>query len=136
MTDHSNDPDRLSASEAARAIREGRLTVVELAEACLARCSSRPEVVAWAHLDAGLVRKEARRLDAVPMSQRTSPLFGVPIGIKDIFATKGGCPLDLRDEVLILWLKICQQSTGQSGMKAIKSGKTQESSSYSEPKAV
>lgn len=78
----------MTASEAARAIREGKLSVESLAKACLARIGSRPEVKAWAYLDEGRVLEEARRLDKVPVEER-SALFGLPAGIKDIFQTKG-----------------------------------------------
>ena len=90
MTDqHIAHPERLSASQAADAIAEGRLTVEELARALLGRIAERAEVHAWAHVDADLVIREAQRLDAVPMHKRKSPLFGVPVGVEDIFYTKG-----------------------------------------------
>ena len=46
------DPASLSATEAAEAIREGRLSSEILVRACLDRIARRePEVHAWAHLD-------------------------------------------------------------------------------------
>jgi Asp-tRNA(Asn)/Glu-tRNA(Gln) amidotransferase A subunit family amidase len=81
-------PARLSAVEAALAIRSGHLSIVQLAEACLARIAARPDIKAWAYIDRALVLEGARRLDAVPQDKRT-PLHGIPVGIKDIFETKG-----------------------------------------------
>ena len=66
---------QLSASEAARAIRAGRLTSETLVAACLERIAARDgELVAWAHVARGL-----------PVER--GPLHGVPVGIKDIFDT-------------------------------------------------
>lgn len=90
MTDpYVAHPERLSASQAADAIAEGRLTVEALARALLRRIVQHTEVHAWIHIDEQLNIQEAKRLDAVPMHERKSVLFGVPIGIKDIFYTKG-----------------------------------------------
>ena len=91
MSAHSDilRPERLSACEAADAIKNGRLTVEALARALLGRIAERTQVHAWAYVDEDLVIREAQRLDAVPMHERKSPLFGVPVGIKDIFYTKG-----------------------------------------------
>ena len=92
--DAFNAPTRLSATEIALLIRNGDLTVVQLAEACLARIGARPEIKAWAYIDRDLVLAEARRLDAVSPEKR-SPLHGIPVGIKDIFETKGKTSKDL-----------------------------------------
>ena len=88
MTDHSLHPECLSATEAAQAIREGRLKIEDLARACLSRADEDPKVKAWSFIDPDLIIKEAQRLDAVPMNERKSALFGLPVAIKDIFATK------------------------------------------------
>ena len=82
-------PERLSACEAADAIAAGQLTIETLARALLKRIAGRPEVKAWADLDEALILGEAKRLDAVPMVKRNSPLFGVPVAIKDIMYTSG-----------------------------------------------
>ena len=80
-----SDPFRLTASEAARRIAEGRLTARALVESCLERIASREsEVAAWAHIDADQALAEARARD---QSTPRGPLHGVPIGIKDIMNT-------------------------------------------------
>ena len=80
----------LSASDAARAIRDGALSAEQLAEACLARVrEAEPQVQAWQFLDAEHVRAQARTRDADRREARPSgPLHGVPVGIKDIIDTQ------------------------------------------------
>ena len=74
---------QLSASEAARAIRAGRLTSETLVAACLERIAARDgELAAWAHVAADASLAQARALDRQPAR---GPLHGVPVGIKDIF---------------------------------------------------
>ncbi|MBE0623795.1 MAG: amidase [Burkholderiales bacterium] len=76
---------RLGAREAANLIAEGGLGVAELVEACLARIEARePQVRAWTYLDAETARAQARDCDA---KGPRPPLYGVPIGIKDIIDT-------------------------------------------------
>lgn len=80
---------KLTASEAAAAIKAGSLTVEEYARALLARVEERDsKVEAWAFLDPELVLKQARELDQVPAAER-GPLHGVAVGVKDIIYAKG-----------------------------------------------
>jgi len=75
----------LPASEAARAIRAGRLTSEKLVAACLERIAARDrELAAWVHVAADGALSQARALDG---QQPRGPLHGVPVGIKDIFDT-------------------------------------------------
>jgi amidase len=77
----------MTAAAAASAIAEGRLTAEALVLSCLDRISLRePEVGAWIYLNADNALAEARRLDRLPSDQR-GPLFGIPIGLKDIIDT-------------------------------------------------
>jgi len=81
---------QLSATEAARKIREGDITSEELVQACLNRIEEIDDTVqAWAHLDPQYALEQARLLD----KQRNAggplgPLHGIPVGIKDIFDTQ------------------------------------------------
>ncbi len=78
-------------AECAELIRGGRLTVRDLAEHVLAVAeATEPTVHAYAHLDPGQVRAEARRADE-ELSRGTyrGPLHGMPIGVKDVFTTAG-----------------------------------------------
>jgi Asp-tRNA(Asn)/Glu-tRNA(Gln) amidotransferase A subunit family amidase len=79
----------LSASDAARFIRERIITSEQLVEACLTRIRDvDPQVQAWAFLDPDHARAQARAADVLRLSgQPIGPLRGVPVAIKDIFDT-------------------------------------------------
>ena len=79
----------LSASEAARLIREGVISSERLMEACLARVREIDgEIQAWAFLDPDYALAWARAADAwCSEGKPTGPLHGVPVGVKDIFDT-------------------------------------------------
>jgi Asp-tRNA(Asn)/Glu-tRNA(Gln) amidotransferase A subunit family amidase len=80
---------QLSTLESAAAVRDGRLTSLELVEACLERIEARePEVRAWAFLDPEHARKQARSADEARKRGRPlGPLHGLPVGVKDIVDT-------------------------------------------------
>ncbi len=80
----------LSATDAARAIRDGSISSEELVEACLARIRDVDESVqAWAFLDPEHALKQARELDERRREGRAlGALHGVPVGIKDIIDTE------------------------------------------------
>jgi Asp-tRNA(Asn)/Glu-tRNA(Gln) amidotransferase A subunit family amidase len=79
----------LSASEAARLIRDGIISSEQLVEACLARIREVDgQVQAWAFLDANHALAQARAADKWRLQGRpTGPLHGVPVAVKDIFDT-------------------------------------------------
>jgi Asp-tRNA(Asn)/Glu-tRNA(Gln) amidotransferase A subunit family amidase len=87
MTDSS--PAGLTASEAARRMRDGLLTSEELVQACLERIqATEPTVQAWTYLDEAHALAQARAADEARRSQQgVGPLHGVPVGIKDIIDT-------------------------------------------------
>jgi Asp-tRNA(Asn)/Glu-tRNA(Gln) amidotransferase A subunit family amidase len=75
------EPAKLTATEAMRLIRSGRLAPAELMEACLARIAERePAVRAFAWFDADAARREAA-------GARPGPLHGLPVGVKDVLDT-------------------------------------------------
>lgn len=80
----------LSATDAARAIRDGAISAEQLTEACLARVREVDErVQAWAFLDPEHVLNQARARDEERRQGRpTGPLHGVPVAIKDIIDTE------------------------------------------------
>lgn len=80
----------LGAATAAKAIRDGDITSVQLVEACLARIEEfEPTVQAWTHLDAENALNQAKIADKRHYDgEAEGPLNGVPVGIKDIFDTE------------------------------------------------
>src|SRR2546428_8887751 len=79
----------LGAAEAARLIRDGVISSVQLVEACLARVRDVDgQVQAWAFLDPEHALAQARAADEHRLSgQPIGPLHGVPVGLKDIIDT-------------------------------------------------
>src|SRR5215212_8200380 len=85
------DPTQLSAAEAGRAIADERLSPVALTEAYLDRIAALDSEL---HAYVLVLRNEA--LDAARQAEREirdgrrrGPLHGVPIGLKDIYKTRG-----------------------------------------------
>jgi Asp-tRNA(Asn)/Glu-tRNA(Gln) amidotransferase A subunit family amidase len=79
----------LTASEAARRIREGLLTSEELVQSCLEQIRAlEPKVQAWQFLDEAHALAQARALDERKRNgEPLGPLHGVPVGVKDIIDT-------------------------------------------------
>jgi Asp-tRNA(Asn)/Glu-tRNA(Gln) amidotransferase A subunit family amidase len=79
----------LGLSEAATEIREGRVSAVELATACLDRVAAvEPDVQAFSFIDRDHVLRQAQMLDDHRAHGRPiGPLHGVPVAIKDVFDT-------------------------------------------------
>lgn len=83
-------PNTLTAVEAARRIREGRLSSVDLVKACLARIAETDAALkAWVHLAPEQALAEAAELDRIRRAGLPlGPLHGVPVGLKDIIDTR------------------------------------------------
>ena len=79
----------LSASQAARLIRDGVINSEQLVAACLTHIQSvDDDIQAWAFLDPDYALTQARALDQLRLSgQPIGPLHGIPVAIKDIFDT-------------------------------------------------
>ncbi len=79
----------LTASEATRDIREGRISSVDLTKACLAQIDTTDaQIGAWAFLDSDMALAQAEAMDDLRRRGRPlGALHGVPVGIKDIFDT-------------------------------------------------
>jgi len=84
------NPAKLSAFEAAAAIREGSLRSEDLVQACLDRVGAiDDEVQAWAFLDRDYALEQARQRDEVHAAGGPEgPLHGVPVALKDIIDTE------------------------------------------------
>ena len=96
------DPADLGVLEAAELLSSGRLSSVELTEACLKRIEQRnggppsadgaPDAInAWARLYPDLAREQAADADRRRASEgeATPLLCGVPIGVKDLYGVAG-----------------------------------------------
>lgn len=83
-------PIELSALEAARHIREGRISSVDLVTACLERIEETDDqIMAWVFVDKDGALERAAELDLIRKSGLPiGPLHGVPIGLKDIIDTR------------------------------------------------
>jgi Asp-tRNA(Asn)/Glu-tRNA(Gln) amidotransferase A subunit family amidase len=87
--------NELSATEAVALLVRREISAEELTRACLEHIGKRdPEVQAWQFLDEKLALAQAREVDRSPKG----PLYGVPVGIKDIIdtadmPTEYGCSL-------------------------------------------
>lgn len=84
-------PYALTLTEAARLIRERKLSPVDLVEASLRRIERLDGAIeAWATIDRAGALSAAAELDQEARTRHfRGPLHGVPVGIKDIFYTAG-----------------------------------------------
>lgn len=90
--DTPNDPYRTpTLAEAARQLRAGEVTSVALTEACLRRIEQVDGALkACVTVMADTALEQARAADAALAAKRIkSPLHGLPLAVKDLFATKG-----------------------------------------------
>jgi aspartyl-tRNA(Asn)/glutamyl-tRNA(Gln) amidotransferase subunit A len=87
----SGDSDFLSLAQAARAIKAKRVSPVELTNACLARIERLdPQLKAFVTVTEERARAEAREAErAIAAGDWRGPLHGIPVGLKDVFETKG-----------------------------------------------
>ena len=81
----------LALTEAAFKIRERRLSPVALMESLLARATTlEPRLKVWVTLDTEAAMEAARQSEReLEQDGPRGPLHGVPVGIKDIFYTRG-----------------------------------------------
>ena len=77
---------QLKIAEARDALRKGEVTSVELTEACLAEIAGAGALNAFVRDTPDLALEQARAADARPDG---GALNGIPLGIKDLFCTKG-----------------------------------------------
>ena len=83
-------PYSLTATEAARLVRSGELSSLELVKSCLARIAETDRAIgAWAWLDPESALAQAAECDRLRKAgMATGPLHGVPVGLKDIIDTR------------------------------------------------
>ncbi|PKQ13523.1 MAG: Asp-tRNA(Asn)/Glu-tRNA(Gln) amidotransferase GatCAB subunit A [Alphaproteobacteria bacterium HGW-Alphaproteobacteria-1] len=83
------DLNRLSIAEARDALRRGEVTSLDLTEACLAAIEGAGALNAFVHHTPGLAREQARAADARIAAGDAPAMCGIPLGIKDLFCTRG-----------------------------------------------
>jgi aspartyl-tRNA(Asn)/glutamyl-tRNA(Gln) amidotransferase subunit A len=81
--------NKLTIAEARDRLRAGEITSVELTEACLAATEAASALNAVVHHTPDLAREQARAADARLKAGDAPSMCGIPLGIKDLFCTKG-----------------------------------------------
>jgi aspartyl-tRNA(Asn)/glutamyl-tRNA(Gln) amidotransferase subunit A len=79
----------LSIAEARDALRRGEVTSLDLTEACLAAIEGAGALNAFVHHTPDLARQQARAADARIARGDAPAMCGIPLGIKDLFCTRG-----------------------------------------------
>jgi aspartyl-tRNA(Asn)/glutamyl-tRNA(Gln) amidotransferase subunit A len=86
--------------EASEALHAGRITAVDLTEACLSRIAGGdPAYGAWIRVYESEARAAAKLADTVLAAGHAGPLTGIPIGLKDVVGV-AGLPLTADSAVL------------------------------------
>jgi len=83
------DLSKLTISAARDALRKGEVTAVELTEACLTEIDGAGALNAFVHHTPDIARAQATAADARIKAGDAPDLCGIPLGIKDLFCTKG-----------------------------------------------
>ncbi|MEK0164048.1 Asp-tRNA(Asn)/Glu-tRNA(Gln) amidotransferase subunit GatA [Phaeobacter sp. JH20_36] len=81
--------NKLTLSEARDALRKGETTSVELTEACLKAIEAADALNAFVHKTPEIALERAKAADARIKAGDAPAMCGLPIGIKDLFCTKG-----------------------------------------------
>ncbi|WP_170441788.1 Asp-tRNA(Asn)/Glu-tRNA(Gln) amidotransferase subunit GatA [Ruegeria arenilitoris] len=83
------DLNKLSLAEARDALRDGDVTSVELTEACLKAIDAADVLNAFVHKTPEIALERAKAADERIKAGDAPAMCGLPIGIKDLFCTKG-----------------------------------------------
>lgn len=83
------DLNKLGLAEARDALRRGDITSVELTEACLTEIEGAGALNAFVHHTPEIARDQAAAADARIRAGDAPAMCGLPIGIKDLFCTRG-----------------------------------------------
>ncbi len=84
-----SDLNKLGLAEAHDALRKGDVTSVELTEACLKAIDDADALNAFVHKTPEIALERAKAADARIKAGDAPSMCGLPIGIKDLFCTKG-----------------------------------------------
>ncbi len=83
------DLNKLTIADARDALTRGEVTAVELTEACLAAIDGADRLNAFVHKTPDLARERAKAADARIKAGGAPAMCGIPLGIKDLFCTRG-----------------------------------------------
>ncbi|MDE9451187.1 Asp-tRNA(Asn)/Glu-tRNA(Gln) amidotransferase subunit GatA [Aliiroseovarius sp. Z3] len=81
--------NKLTIAAARDAMRKGDVTSAELTEACLTEIESAGALGAFVHNTPDLARAQAKVADERIKAGNAPDMCGIPLGIKDLFCTKG-----------------------------------------------
>ena len=84
-----SDLNSLTIAEARDAMRAGKLSSVELTDACLTAIEGAGALNAFVHKTPELAREMAKAADHRIKAGDGAAMTGIPLGIKDLFATRG-----------------------------------------------
>lgn len=84
-----SDLNKLGLAEARDALRKGETTSVELTNACLAAIDKADALNAFVHKTPEIALERAAAADARLKQGDAPAMCGLPVGIKDLFCTKG-----------------------------------------------
>ena len=85
----TNDLNKLGLAEARDALRKGDVTSVELTETCLTAIEGAGALNAFVHHTPEIAMAQAKAADARIAAGDAPAMCGLPIGVKDLFCTKG-----------------------------------------------
>ncbi|MEH6653352.1 Asp-tRNA(Asn)/Glu-tRNA(Gln) amidotransferase subunit GatA [Loktanella salsilacus] len=83
------DLTKLTIADARDALRKGDVTSAELTQACLTAIDAADALNAFVHKTPEVAKSQAEAADARLKAGDTPDLCGIPLGIKDLFCTKG-----------------------------------------------
>ncbi|MBU1837839.1 MAG: Asp-tRNA(Asn)/Glu-tRNA(Gln) amidotransferase subunit GatA, partial [Alphaproteobacteria bacterium] len=83
------DLTKLTIADARDALRKGDVTSAELTQACLTAIDAADALNAFVHKTPEVAKSQAEAADARLKAGNTPDLCGIPLGIKDLFCTKG-----------------------------------------------
>ncbi len=84
-----SDLTKLTIAEARERLRKGEVTSVELTEACLREIEGAGALNAFVHHTPDVAMEQARAADARLAEGDAPAMCGIPLGIKDLFCTRG-----------------------------------------------
>ncbi|PYG30054.1 Asp-tRNA(Asn)/Glu-tRNA(Gln) amidotransferase subunit GatA [Pelagimonas varians] len=83
------DLNNMKIAEARDALRKGDVTSLELTESCLSAIEGAGALNAFVHNTPDLAREQAKAADTRIKAGDAPDMCGIPLGIKDLFCTKG-----------------------------------------------